>query len=62
VVLFSTSISLLIRYSQHRQPNHSIEKEEAGGEGLPIEEEPQGKYKYQPSAVVFCAELLKLIL
>jgi UDP-sugar transporter A1/2/3 len=64
VVIFSTSISLLIRYSQHRQPNHSIANEEAGGEGvITAEDKPEGgTYKYQPSAVVFSAEMLKLIL
>jgi len=64
VVLFSTSISLLIRFSQHRKPEHSIEKEElAGLEGAEVpNEEATGAYKYEPSAVVFSAELLKLVL
>jgi len=67
VVLFSTSISLLIRYSQHRQPNHSIEVEETTGAEniIPIseeEEEATGSYKYEPSSVVFSAEMVKLIL
>jgi UDP-sugar transporter A1/2/3 len=62
VVLFSTSISLLIRYSQHRQPNHSVEKEELAGNGDGTQADEGGTYKYHPSAVVFSAELLKLVL
>jgi UDP-sugar transporter A1/2/3 len=62
VVLFSTSISLLIRYSQHRQPDHSIEKEELAGADEAKPGDEGGTYKYHPSAVVFSAEMLKLIL